>query len=89
MASDVVRNKAVVLLLLIYCLLLLPLFVGFVSDPYFVMQYLVSFQVLLSSRCGIERAGCFTIIVTLLLMVVNVAVGFLCLLRAVPVGCML
>ena len=28
MASDVVRSKAVVLLLLIHCLLLLPLFVG-------------------------------------------------------------
>ena len=37
------RSKAVVLLLLIYCLLLLPFFVGgSVFGPCFVIQYFVS-----------------------------------------------
>ena len=53
--------KMVVLLLLIHCLLLLPLFVcvcvcvwGGCLDPCSVMQYLVFFLVLQPSRCGRE-----------------------------------
>ena len=42
MALAAVRSKVVVLLLLIHCLLLLPLFYGdFVFGPCFVVQYLV------------------------------------------------
>ena len=52
-ALAAVHSKAVVLLLLIHCLLLLPLFCGgFVFGPCFVVQYLVSFIVLQSSRWG-------------------------------------
>ena len=43
-ASDAVRSNAVVLLMLINCLLLLPLFIClFVFGTYCVMQYSVSF----------------------------------------------
>ena len=43
------------MLLLIHCLLLLLLFVFVVFDPCFVVQYLVLFVVLQSSRWGRER----------------------------------
>ena len=47
MTSAAVRSKVVVLLLLIYCLLLLPLFMGmWVFDPCFIMQYFVAVLVL-------------------------------------------
>ena len=46
------RSKVMVLLLLIHCLLLLPLFVGIVFGHGFAIQYLVSFLVLQSSCLG-------------------------------------
>ena len=61
MVWPAIRSKAVLLLLLIHCLLLLSLSVG----PCFVIQYLVSLPVLQSARCGRERAGCFALIVFL------------------------
>ena len=47
MALAAVCSKAVVLLLLSYCLLLIILFVGVVFGPWFVMYYFVSFLVVL------------------------------------------
>ena len=61
MAPAAVRTKGLVLLLLIICLLLLPLFVRVVLSPWFVVQYFA----LQSSRWE-EKAGCFTVIVTLM-----------------------
>ena len=63
MASAAFVSKAVVILLHIYCLLLLPLFVGvkcLVLGLCFVLQYFVSFLVLQASRWG---SGCFTFVV--------------------------
>ena len=46
MASAAVRSKAVILLLFSPCLLLSPLFVGFVLGPCFAMQFSVFFLIL-------------------------------------------
>ena len=61
--SAAVCSNAVVLLLLIHCLLLLPLFVGF--GHCLVMLYLVYNQVF-NHLTEEERAGCFTLTVFLL-----------------------
>ena len=53
MVSTAVSPTAVVLLLLIHCNVLLPLFVGLVFGT-FVMQYLLYFLVLQESRWGRE-----------------------------------
>ena len=59
MASGAVRYKLVALLLLIYCLILLPMFEWFV--------YLLPFLVVqLTRRRERERADCFTLFVLLL-----------------------
>ena len=49
MAQAAVHSEAVVLLLLIYCFMCLPLFVGFCVDLCFFMHYFESFLVLQSS----------------------------------------
>ena len=57
MASAAVHSKVVVMVFFVQCLLLPPLFVAvLVLDPYFVLQYFVSFLVLVlqSSRWGRE-----------------------------------
>ena len=59
-ASTAVHSKAMVLFLLIHCELLLPLFTWLFLCLVLVLT-VVSFLVLHSS-CGIERAGCFTLI---------------------------
>ena len=62
-ASTAVRSKSVVLLLLIHCLFLLPLFVGVLSFWFlFVMQYLMSFLVC-NHLDEEEMACCSTLIV--------------------------
>ena len=57
-AKDAVRYKAVVLLLLTFCLLLLPLWKS-VIVLYFVVRYFMSILVLQSSSDGEKRVGCF------------------------------
>ena len=62
----VYRSKAIVLLLLIRCLLLLPLFTGFLC---LVLVLLCSTYSVVSSFANIsgeEGAGCFTLIVFML-----------------------
>ena len=55
-ASAAVRPKAVALLLFVHCLLLLSSFSGDIMfGPCFILQCLVSFLVLQSSRWGGER----------------------------------
>ena len=58
-----VRSKAVVLLLLIHCLLLLSVIVcgGSVFVPCFVILFLMSFH-FCNHLDGEERDGCFTLI---------------------------
>ena len=59
--SSAEQSKVVVLLLLIHCILLPPLFCGeFMAGPCFVVHYLVSS--LQSSRWERKIAGCFTLI---------------------------
>ena len=59
--SSAEHSKAVVLLLLIHCLLLPPLFCGeFMVGPSFAVHYLVS--CLQSSGWERKIAGCFTLI---------------------------
>ena len=66
MALAVVRSKVVVLLLLIQCLLLRKLFVGFyVSSFFFVIQYFVSF-LFCNHLDGEEAAVSFNFIVFLM-----------------------
>ena len=55
-----VRSGAVVLLLLTFCLLLLPLLKS-VIVLYFVVRYFMSFRLLLRE----ERAGCFALFIFL------------------------
>ena len=49
MTLAAVRSKVLVLLLLIHCILLLPLFVGIASDPCIIMQCSMPFLILQSS----------------------------------------
>ena len=59
MAWAAVHSKAVVLLLLTFCLLLLPLWMS-VTVLCFAVRYFMSILVLQSSYIdGEERAGCF------------------------------
>ena len=55
---DAVRSKAVVLLLLTFCLLLLPLWKS-VIVLCFVVRYFMPILVLQSSSDGEKRVGCF------------------------------
>ena len=64
MTSADVHSKTAVVLLLIHCLLLLPLFVVICVGPWLIMQYLVLFLIC-NHLAGEERAGCFTLIVFL------------------------
>ena len=74
---DAVRSRAGVMLLLVACLLLLPLFCGdYVLGPCFVMQYLVSFLVLAIIWLG-RRARCIHWLFSWCLVAVSVQWVFL------------
>ena len=59
MASSIVCSKAVVLLLFIHCLLLLPLFVGFIVRCLFCFSVAFCPFKFCNHLAGDERAWCF------------------------------